>query len=231
MFQITQELYGKHVRPPSTQCPPPPPALAIFCNASRSLLHAIVPNTSSTPQSAPPSLQAAALYAQASDFNKTARFYYMKAEDAYFLANAQVKPPPPPPSLSHLQSNPRSFRPAICVDDVHLFCKAVVCALLIMLRMLHNCSPCCCTPHLAHLDTRLSIFSLLQFKPLHTPPPPPPLISSSISPPPPHPPASPPHLSSTSSPSPPPPPRPPTTTSPAPGSNGTTSVRRMNNDN
>jgi hypothetical protein len=35
-------------------------------------------------------LQAAALYAQASDFNKTARFYYMKAEDAYFLANAQA---------------------------------------------------------------------------------------------------------------------------------------------
>jgi hypothetical protein len=34
--------------------------------------------------------QAAALYAQASDFNKTARFYYMKAEDAYFLANAQA---------------------------------------------------------------------------------------------------------------------------------------------
>ena len=37
-------------------------------------------------------LQAAALYAQASDFNKTARFYYMKAEDAYFLANAQASP-------------------------------------------------------------------------------------------------------------------------------------------
>jgi hypothetical protein len=35
-------------------------------------------------------IQAAALYAQASDFNKTARFYYMKAEDAYFLANAQA---------------------------------------------------------------------------------------------------------------------------------------------
>ncbi len=34
--------------------------------------------------------QAAALYAQAPDFNKTARFYYIKAEDAYFLANAQA---------------------------------------------------------------------------------------------------------------------------------------------
>ena len=33
---------------------------------------------------------AAALYAQAADFNKTARFYYMKAQDAYYLANAQV---------------------------------------------------------------------------------------------------------------------------------------------
>ena len=33
---------------------------------------------------------AAALYAQAADFNKTARFYYMKAEDAYYLANAQA---------------------------------------------------------------------------------------------------------------------------------------------
>ena len=32
----------------------------------------------------------AALYAQAADFNKTARFYYMKAQDAYYLANAQV---------------------------------------------------------------------------------------------------------------------------------------------
>mmetsp|Transcript_5798 Transcript_5798/g.20503 ORF Transcript_5798/g.20503 Transcript_5798/m.20503 type:complete len:80 (+) Transcript_5798:396-635(+) len=27
---------------------------------------------------------------QAADFNKTARFYYMKAQDAYYLANAQV---------------------------------------------------------------------------------------------------------------------------------------------
>jgi hypothetical protein len=35
---------------------------------------------------------AAALYAQAADFNKTARFYYMKAQDAYYLANAQVPP-------------------------------------------------------------------------------------------------------------------------------------------
>ena len=35
---------------------------------------------------------AAALYAQAADFNKTARFYYMKAQDAYYLANAQVTP-------------------------------------------------------------------------------------------------------------------------------------------
>jgi hypothetical protein len=35
---------------------------------------------------------AAALYAQAADFNKTARFYYMKAQDAYYLANAQVSP-------------------------------------------------------------------------------------------------------------------------------------------
>jgi len=34
--------------------------------------------------------QAAALYAQAADFNKTARFYYMKAQDAYYLANAQA---------------------------------------------------------------------------------------------------------------------------------------------
>ncbi len=34
----------------------------------------------------------AALYAQAADFNKTARFYYMKAQDAYYLANAQVCP-------------------------------------------------------------------------------------------------------------------------------------------
>ncbi len=34
---------------------------------------------------------AAALYAQAADFNKTARFYYMKAQDAYYLANAQVQ--------------------------------------------------------------------------------------------------------------------------------------------
>jgi len=33
---------------------------------------------------------AAALYAQAADFNKTARFYYMKAQDAYYLANAQA---------------------------------------------------------------------------------------------------------------------------------------------
>jgi len=33
---------------------------------------------------------AAALYAQAADFNKTSRFYYMKAEDAYYLANAQA---------------------------------------------------------------------------------------------------------------------------------------------
>ena len=33
---------------------------------------------------------AAALYAQAADFNKTARFYYMKAKDAYYLANAQA---------------------------------------------------------------------------------------------------------------------------------------------
>ena len=32
----------------------------------------------------------AALYAQAADFNKTARFYYMKAQDAYYLANAQA---------------------------------------------------------------------------------------------------------------------------------------------
>lgn len=35
-------------------------------------------------------VQAAALYAQAADFNKTARFYYMKAQDAYYLANAQA---------------------------------------------------------------------------------------------------------------------------------------------
>ncbi|EKX52135.1 hypothetical protein GUITHDRAFT_150696 [Guillardia theta CCMP2712] len=27
---------------------------------------------------------------QAADFNKTARFYYMKAQDAYYLANAQA---------------------------------------------------------------------------------------------------------------------------------------------
>ena len=33
---------------------------------------------------------AAALYAQAADFNKTSRFYYLKAEDAYYLANAQA---------------------------------------------------------------------------------------------------------------------------------------------
>merc|ERR1712167_414454 len=30
---------------------------------------------------------AAALYTQAADFNKTARFYYMKAEDTYYKAN------------------------------------------------------------------------------------------------------------------------------------------------
>jgi len=36
------------------------------------------------------SLLQAALYAQAADFNKTARFYYMKAQDAYYLANAQA---------------------------------------------------------------------------------------------------------------------------------------------
>jgi hypothetical protein len=36
------------------------------------------------------SLPQAALYAQAADFNKTARFYYMKAQDAYYLANAQA---------------------------------------------------------------------------------------------------------------------------------------------
>eukprot|EP00960_Hanusia_phi_P001672 48493-Hanusia_phi.AAC.4 len=27
---------------------------------------------------------------RAADFNKTARFYYMKAQDAYYLANAQA---------------------------------------------------------------------------------------------------------------------------------------------
>eukprot|EP00293_Proteomonas_sulcata_P001856 CAMPEP_0184325964 /NCGR_PEP_ID=MMETSP1049-20130417/142313_1 /TAXON_ID=77928 /ORGANISM="Proteomonas sulcata, Strain CCMP704" /LENGTH=52 /DNA_ID=CAMNT_0026648131 /DNA_START=722 /DNA_END=878 /DNA_ORIENTATION=- len=37
-----------------------------------------------------PKKHAAALYAQAADFNKTARFYYMKAQDAYYLANAQA---------------------------------------------------------------------------------------------------------------------------------------------
>jgi hypothetical protein len=48
----------------------------------------IIPHVACDPFSSP--FQAAALYAQASDFNKTARFYYMKAEDAYFLANAQA---------------------------------------------------------------------------------------------------------------------------------------------
>jgi len=38
----------------------------------------------------PQQKHAAALYAQAADFNKTARFYYMKAQDAYYLANAQA---------------------------------------------------------------------------------------------------------------------------------------------
>ena len=36
--------------------------------------------------------KAAALYTQAGDYQKTARFYYMKAQDAYYLANAQVTP-------------------------------------------------------------------------------------------------------------------------------------------
>ena len=35
----------------------------------------------------PHSLQAAALYTQAGDYQKTARFYYKKAEDTYYQAN------------------------------------------------------------------------------------------------------------------------------------------------
>jgi len=84
---------------------------------------------------------AAALYAQAADFNKTARFYYMKAQDAYYLANAQVsgsyrclwisqlhpsvsclhiacspaRPPPPREFASRCAAGVSPLRPFVCV--------------------------------------------------------------------------------------------------------------------
>ena len=74
---------------------------------------------------------AAALYAQAADFNKTSRFYYMKAEDAYYLANAQASFDDWRRSRKQVNValNPciSTFAPLICVSIVKLSLNCCCC--------------------------------------------------------------------------------------------------------
>ena len=62
-----------------------PPFVSTDCVIDGSVVH--VSATACRPLTRSAHLQAAALYTQAGDYQKTARFYYKKAEDTYYQAN------------------------------------------------------------------------------------------------------------------------------------------------